>query len=453
MRTDELRNLLHDRGDEVRDVGAPARIGAVHDRVRTVRRRRAAVAGGGLAAAVAAVALAVLPNLSPSDPGPAHAPYDLAGFAVPVTETAIGYTFEYARGVEKPAAAGPLRLTLPASDEPRLVKWASSASDADRPVRLDVSTSERGRARASGGFDGYEYLEPGVRHRVVLRQVLPTEGELVALAVYELADQRPDGVAGQGISFRAEQLDDRLVSAVIGEPGQAEVTTGIVVPEGDVRVTEVCFGPDGGLPSDYMAWLLIDGKPLWGSSCSEREEFDVGTDGAVISDDFRRMGIEPGDTVELAVRLVDKRADGDGPLATGADLVLAAAAYEEGGAVVEAAGWDFPQRYEHDGHVWALASVDESLLGSGSHTAEVGPGDRPVLLVTGWTGVADRGRVLHLVDGEEAGFTGHSGGPVGGSWGPQTVLEPGRRHESTLEVRRGLTERTRLAIGVYELEH
>jgi hypothetical protein len=453
MRTDELRNVLHQHGDDVHDAGAPARVDAVHQRVRTLRRRRAAVAGGGVVAAVAAVALAVLPNLSLSDPGPAHAPYELAGFDVPDTETAIGYTFDYARGVEMPAARGPLRLNLPASDEPRLVKWASSASDADRPVRIDVSTTGHDLERASGDFDGYEYLEPGVRHRVALEQVSPTEGESVALAVYELSDQRPDGVAGQGISFRAEQLDDLLLNAAIGEPEQAEVTTGFVVPEGDVRVTEVCFGPDGGLPSDYMAWLLLDGKPLWGSSCAEREEFDVGTDGAVVSDDLRRMGIEPGDTVELAVRLVDKGANGDGPLATGADLVLAVAAYEEGGAVVEAAGWDFPQRYEHDGHVWALASVDESVPGSGVHTAEVGPRDRPVLLVTGRTGIANGGRVLLSVDGEEAGITGHSGGPVGGSWGADTVLEPGHRHESRLEVRRGLTDRTRLAIGFYELEH
>jgi hypothetical protein len=453
MRTDELRNLLHQHGDDVRDAGAPARITAVHQRVRAVRRRRVAVTGAGAVAAVAAIALAVVPNLSQQDPGPAHAPHELAGFAVPDTETAIGYTFEYARGVEKPAAAGSLRLTLPASDEPRLVKWASSASDDDRPVRVAVSSTEHDLERASGDFDGYEYLEPGVRHRVALEQVSPTEGELLALAVYELSDQRPDGVAGQGISFRAEQLDDRLVSAVIGEPGQAEVTTQIVVPDSDVRVTEVCFGPDGGLPSDYMAWLLLDGKPLWGSSCSEREEFDVGTDGSVVSDAFRRMGIEPGDTVELAVRLVDKYADGDGPLVSGADLVLAVAAYEQGGAVVGAAGWDFPQRYEHDGHVWSLASVDESVPGSRVHTAEVGPRDHPVLLVTGWTGVANRGRVLHSVDGEEAGITGHSTGAVGGSWRAQTVLEPGRRHESRLEVRRGVTDQTRLAIGFYELEH
>jgi len=73
MRTDELRTLLHERGEEVVDLGAQARVGAVHERVRTVRRRRAAAAGGGLVGAVAAVALAVVPGTTlPDKPAPAR---------------------------------------------------------------------------------------------------------------------------------------------------------------------------------------------------------------------------------------------------------------------------------------------------------------------------------------------------------------------------------------------
>jgi hypothetical protein len=72
MRTDELRTLLHERGEEVVDLGAHERVGAVHERVRGVRRRRAAAAGGGLVAAVAAVALAVVPGtILPDQPAPA----------------------------------------------------------------------------------------------------------------------------------------------------------------------------------------------------------------------------------------------------------------------------------------------------------------------------------------------------------------------------------------------
>lgn len=78
MRSDELRTLLHERGEEVHDLGAAARLDAVDRRVRTTRRRRAAVAGGGLVVAVAAVALAVVPgagesgaDVSVAGPGPA----------------------------------------------------------------------------------------------------------------------------------------------------------------------------------------------------------------------------------------------------------------------------------------------------------------------------------------------------------------------------------------------
>ncbi len=453
MRTEDLRTVLHQHGDDVHDAGAHGRISAVQRRVRTVRRRRVAAVGGGAVAAVAAVLVAVVPNLSQVDAGPAGAPHELAGFGVPDTETAIGYTFDYVRGLEKPAARGPLRLSLPASDEPRLVAWASNAADADRPVRVDVSSADHDYVRAPGGFDSYEYLEPGMRHRVTVQQESPSDGDRVALAVYALSDDPAEGVAGQGISFRAEQLDDRLVAAVIGERGRAEVSTSVVVPERGLRVADVCFGPDGGLGSDYMAWLLVDGRALWGSSCVEREPFDVGTDGVVVSDKLRRMGVGPGDTVELAVRLVDRSADGDGPLAAGADLTLAFGAYEEGGQVVAAGGWDFPRRYEHDGHVWSLSSVEESDPGSPALTAGTGPHEQPMLLVTGSWGLADRSRLLHRVDGELVGETVQSSGADGGSWGAETTLEPGDGAESRLEVRRGLTERTRLSIAFYELEH
>src|SRR5512139_1602198 len=85
MRTDELRTLLHDRGDEVRDFGAHERVGAVHHRVQVARRRRAAGAAGGLVAAVAAVALAVVPGVTgPRGSQPAD--------GNPPPKTAPGYT-------------------------------------------------------------------------------------------------------------------------------------------------------------------------------------------------------------------------------------------------------------------------------------------------------------------------------------------------------------------------
>jgi hypothetical protein len=450
MRTDELRSVLHDHGDEAHNIDAPARIAAVHQRVTAVKRRRAAVAGGGLVAAVAAVALAVVPGLTSQDIGPAGAPHELAGFEVPDTEVATGYTYEYVKGVETAATDGPLKLTLPPSDEPRLVMWASSG-DEDSTVRLGLPDHDD-IVRPAGDFDSYHhvYSQSG-GYRISLRQTAPDADDRIAVAVFELSDERPEGVTKHGVTFRAQQLDDRLLGATIGDPGQAEVTTEVTVPEGKLRVSELCFGVEGGVRSDYMVWFSVNGKQIWGSSCAEQAPIDVGTDGATIDDNLRRMGIAPGDTVELRATLVHED-HSDGKPIEGTDAVLGVAGYEVGGTTVEAAGWDLPKRLEFDGHEWVFSFLGESPAGARVHTADFGPTDRPVVLVTAQNALANGARVLTRVDGVDSNFSDFYSGPDAGSWGADSVLEPGR-HEVTLEVRRGLTADTRLAIAFYELVH
>ena len=450
MRTDELRNVLHDHGDGAHGIDAPARIAAVHQRVTAVKRRRAAVAGGGLVAAVAAVALAVVPGLASQDLGPAGAPHELAGFDVPDTEVATGYTYEYVKGVEAAASDGPLKLTLPPSDEPRLVMWASSG-DEDSTVRLGLPDSED-IVRPAGDFDSYHHVfSQSGDYRISLRQTAPDADDRIAVAVFELSDERPEGVTKHGVTFRAQQLDDRLLGATIGDPGQAEVSSELTVPEGELRVTELCFGVEGGVRSDYMAWFSVNGKQIWGSSCAEQAPVDAGTDGVTIDDNLRRMGIEPGDTVELRATLVHEDRSGGKPV-EGTDAVLGIAAYEVGGTTVEAAGWDLPKRLEFAGHEWVFSTVGESAPGERVNTAAFGPTDRPVALVTAQNGLAHGARVLTTVDGVDGDFSGFYTGADSGSWGADSVLEPGR-HQVTREVRRGLTGNTRLAIAFYELVH
>lgn len=450
MRTDELRSVLHDHGDGAHGIDAPARIAAVHQRVTAVKRRRAAVAGGGVVAAVAAVALAVVPGLASQDLGPAGAPHELAGFDVPDTEVATGYTYEYVKGVEAAASDGPLKLTLPPSDEPRLVMWASSG-DEDSTVRLGLPDSED-IVRPAGDFDSYHHVfSQSGDYRISLRQTAPDADDRIAVAVFELSDERPEGVTKHGVTFRAQQLDDRLLGATIGDPGQAEVSSELTVPEGELRVTELCFGVEGGVRSDYMAWFSVNGKQIWGSSCAEQAPVDAGTDGVTIDDNLRRMGIEPGDTVELRATLVHEDRSGGKPV-EGTDAVLGIAAYEVGGTTVEAAGWDLPKRLEFAGHEWVFSTVGESAPGERVNTAAFGPTDRPVALVTAQNGLAHGARVLTRVDGVDGDFSGFYTGADSGSWGADSVLEPGR-HQVTREVRRGLTGNTRLAIAFYELVH
>jgi hypothetical protein len=450
MRTDELRSVLHDHGDEVHDLGAPARAQAVHQRVRTVKRRRAAVAGGGLVAAVAAVAVAVVPGLTPVDPGPANAPHELAGFEVPEEMVATGYTYEYVRGLEAEASEGPLRLKLSPSDEPRLVMWASSASDEGRPVRLRDVGAGTTLVRPSGDFADYHYVEPESSSTLVLRQPGSDQDDRIALAVFALSDERPGGVTRHGMTFRAERLDDRLVGAVIGDRGENEVILDMEVPEdGELRISEVCVDPGAGTRVERLATLYVEDEPMIGIGCSPRPSYDLGTDGGVLTEQLEDMGIEPGDRVEVTLRLVDRR----DRLVEDADVVLGVAGYEVLGGGVEAAGWTFPERLEHEGHEWALASVGESDPGGRSYSSEVREMQGPVVVATGQLNIADGGRVAFSAGGEERSVYENFSGGAGSTWGAQTVLEPQDRHAATLTVRRGWTDRTRLAIGFYELVH
>lgn len=450
MRTDELRSVLHDHADEAHDLGAPARTAAVHGRVRTVKRRRTAVAGGGLVAAVAAVALAGVPGLNPPDPGPAGAPHALAGFEVPKEMVATGYTYEYARGTEAAASEGPLRLKLSASEEPRLVMWASSAADEGRPVWLRDVSAGTTLVRPSGDFTDYRYVAPGSSSRLVLGQRGADGDDRIALAVFELSDDRPEGLTEHGMTFRERQLDDRLVGAVIGNRGQTQVALDMEVPEeGELRLTEVCAGPDVGLGTGYMAVLRINGEEMLGTSCEERLPLDAGTDGGTLTQQLEDMGVEPGDRIEASLTLEDRRER----RVDDADVVLGLAGYQELGEGVEAAGWTFPERLEHDGHEWALSTVGESDRGGRSYTSEAREIQGPVVVATGHRAIADGGRVDFSAGGSAmSSYENHSGSGAA-SWSAQTVLEPQDRHTASLTVRRGWTERTQLAIGFYELVH
>jgi hypothetical protein len=327
--------------------------------------------------------------------------------------------------------------------------WASSG-DEDRTVRLRLPDRED-IVRTSGDFDGYVQVFSSDVYRLSLTQTGPDADDRIALAVFELSDERPDGVTKHGVTFRAQQLDDRLLAATIGEPGQAEVVAEVTVPANELRVSDLCFGVEGGLSSDYMVWLSVNGRQLWGSSCAEQAPVDAGTDGVKIDDNLRRMGIEPGDTVELRASLVDKDHSSGKPVG-GTEAVLGVAGYEVGGDIVEAAGWQLPKRLEFEGHEWVFSALGESAAGERVHTSVFGPTQGPVVLVTAQNGLGNGARVLTRVDGVDNDFSEFYAGPDAGSWGADSVLEPGR-HEVTLEVRRGLTEGTRLAIAFYELVH
>lgn len=447
MRTDELRSVLHEHSDQVVDTGAHQRLQSVRGRVRQARRRRTTGMVGVAVAAAAAMVAVVVPGVIDRDSAPSDAPGRLAGHTVPRTEVAAGYTYDYVRGVEGDADR-PLRLRLPASDEPRLVMWASSA-EGDASLRLSIQGLGRDLVRQAGGFDSYELLSPHSAHRLVLRQDEAAAGDRVALAVFALSDERPAGVTKGGVTYREQILDDRLLDAVIGDPGEAVVRMKVTVPEGELRVSEMCQGSDVALGTGYLVAVSAAGREVWSSSCDSRPTHDQGADGASLTTELRRRGFGPGDSVELEARLV--HTDDEKTPVEGTDAVLGLGAYEESGETFLAAGWDLPERLEHEGHEWRRSFVGESEPGQGLRNVTVTASDEPLLLVTATNGLADGAGVWLVVDGEERGSRRYDAGPGAGSWGADSVLEPDRGHEITFRVRRGLTDQTELAVVLYEL--
>lgn len=369
MRTDELRSLLRDRGDEVHDAGATARIDAVHDRVRTVRRRRAAVAGGGVVAAVAAVALAVVPGGTPS-PGPAE--------VVPGPGVVDGYSKD---GVGFPADANGRELlgarlgdsgenelwfTVPAPDadpdlQLSLVCYGPAADyhavsvaingtfmfgescDADRPT--DPSAEGYSAiGEIEEAFAGLE-LTPGepmmvrvwLRSRATENDVVEHPDMVVGAGVYGRPAAEVDPVAGDeswsavdgytkdGLNFPMEIAGETLMAAEIGDPGESMLDFDLVVPDGGIRWVPICYGV-----GNLMVDIAVDGHLFSAVSCRVSRPTDPPNDGITFTDDptaqLRAWGLRPGDVVPVRVRLIET--EGSRPVRHDT-AVIGAAVYED----------------------------------------------------------------------------------------------------------------------------
>jgi hypothetical protein len=305
MRTDELRTLLHDRGDEVQDLGAHARVGAVHERVRTARRRRAAGAAGGLVAAVAAVALAVVPG---SGGRPAPAPAD-----VPAPKTVEGYTKDgvtYPREVRgerllgasigdpgqsevsfEATAPGPVStiqispVCYGRAAEDHAVSVSINGTflygmscDADRPANpaAEGTSSDGEIAEALGGL----HLQPGepMKVRVWLgprtmnaEDVASHPEMVVGAGIYE--DTRPESKVGGVNVPELMEFDSRtweMASTYEADPGSRRI---VVEPEIDRGDPALMVAAVSGLESGARYRLSVDGHLVGGAEAA------VGADG------------------------------------------------------------------------------------------------------------------------------------------------------------------------------
>lgn len=308
----ELRQALNDQAAAVSDHAVEVRSGEIHHRVGVVRRRRRAALAGSAAAVLAVVAgVALLPD-GTKDPGPDLA-NTIVGVVAPTELTSLGYTYTLQRGVE--GDTDTTVLDLAASGEPRLVSWATEGVDDTVTVTDDVS-DERLVYRTAD-FSDFVIIPEGEPARV---EVTSADGSRVGLAAYAVdLDSPPSGVSKDGVTFRDEVADQRLIAAEIGDLGDTDLTlettsrgpqTGtavfcagaprgafLQVERGDTQYIgeEVC---DGRTPIDVTPGITSPtraGKP-W----RVRIYLTDGEDGPVIEAERARIGVAAYDVPQVA---------------------------------------------------------------------------------------------------------------------------------------------------------
>jgi hypothetical protein len=376
MRIDDLRSTLAEHADLTHDEGLSDRAGAVRGRVRTVRRRRAAVAVACVAGAVLAVPALQALEVTPPEPASDR---DLAGRTAPETLVSNGFTFEFDRGVEGSAGV-PLDLRLDRSKEPRLISWTVDDGDAEGRLadRLYGDTYASPWTAGGTGFETFEYVAPGARASYRLTSTgddgadSGSEGQM-AMAVYTLSDDVPAGFSANGVTFRDDVDGAELLGAAIGQPGEASLSFDIEVPEGMLRLSEVCTAG-----RDYMVRTEVEGQRGYtGTACGLEPDRDPATSwtGYVLAGTRKADGtrFRAGETVEVTVSVHPNERGQVEPVEVPGAFVGLGAYADDPGEPVGPTGTTVDRLVERSGHTWSLTDLDVSEPGADSHVVEVGP--------------------------------------------------------------------------------
>ena len=475
MRTDELRSSLHRHGEEVHDRGARARVTAVHDRVRTVRRRRAALGGAGLLTAAVAVGLAVVPGpASPPENTPAAPtvvfPGEVGGRQLLGAAVGDPGTTEVTFRAAAPAAGSPPRLS-PVCYGPLGNDYAVSMSvNGTVLYGLTCDTEPPADPAAPGLSSGEEIadafealdLEPGspMRVRVWLRpraldddRVVTDPEMVVGGAVYgEPVREAGDDQAGDGdytvngVTYRGEVAGERLLGAAIGARGEPEVAFDVTVGTTGLRFSPLCYGVGTG----YQVNVAIDQHLVTGRSCHVDKVAEPGVDGVTFAEDptrpLREWGIRPGDTVTVEA-WVSHADDPQRQPATHAEVIVGVGIYEDR-HLEQPLGWlELPRTMEHEGRLWTRDAAFDAV-GERTLRGTAGDPSRPVLVVVAADGLHGHHEYTVSLDGEVVTGMG-STGVAGPSWQSVAVVATGDRSTVRVRVVRGMTERARLAVALY----
>jgi hypothetical protein len=258
---------------------------------------------------------------------------------------ATGYRYDFAQGLQ---ARGDdrLRLTLPASDKPRLVSWAVAGAAATLAVTGGDGADES-HPVAVGSFTSYEYVAAGAPASMELSRSGSGPDDALAFAVYEQGATVSPAVERDGVGFRRTMAGDQLLAAQVGEPGQTELTLRFPAPAGRVRFVAMCSATASG------SWMetAINGETMTSGSCGGIEPGDAGSGGFTPA---RPLG-EEGQTQTLTTQL--RATKESAQLLVDPAARVAVAAYAVAESATKLGGMDVARLVEQDGHTWRLVGT------------------------------------------------------------------------------------------------
>ena len=255
----------------------------------------------------------------------------------------------------------------------------------------------------------------------------------VALAVYTLGDDRPEGVTEAGLTFRQEMPGERLLAGTVGEPGQGDLTLEATATGPGTQLYYACTGVED---DDLVVHHRVVGEPgqvVGGISCDSPLPVD-GTAGSA-------SGWSTRSGEEVTTRIWVTRGD-DGPVVDDPDLRLAAALYALDEDPLTLEGTLRPVR-EVAGHTWGLLDSSPARTRDGSLLGQAPTGRGVVLMVGAAEATGGGATVEQGIDGfaYPTEFSGGSGGEFVEIVAPRTRM--------SLEVVEGDADDTVLAIGYY----